>query len=91
MHRQNKKTYIMLDKKKYRLLTTANKVTVVTVYDRLNEALSYQDEFIDFCCLHLLDFQVALFSLNSRCEYVLKNEYSHEFTPCEIETTVDLS
>lgn len=48
----------MLDKKKYRLLTTANKVTVITVYDRLNEALSYQDEFIDFCCLHLLDFQV---------------------------------
>lgn len=81
----------MLDKKKYRLLTTANKVTVVTVYDRLNEALSYQDEFIDFCCLHLLDFQVALFSLNSRGEYVLKNEHSHEFTPCEIETTVNLS
>lgn len=85
------KTYIMLDKKKYRLLTTANKVTVITVYDRLNDALSYQDEFIDFCCLHLLDFQVALFSLNSRGEYVLKNEHSHVFTPCEIETTVDLS
>ena len=79
----------MLDKKKYRLLTTANKVTVVTVYDRLNEALSYQDEFIDFCCLHLLDFTVALFSLNSHGDYVLKNEHSHEFTSCEIETTVD--
>ena len=81
----------MLDKKKYRLLTTANKVTVVTVYDRLNEALSYQDEFIDFCCLHLLDFTVALFSLNFHGYYVLKNKHSHAFTPCEIETTVDLS
>ena len=66
----------MLDKKKYRLLTTANKVTVVTVYDHLKDALSYEDEFFDFCCLHLLDFQVALFSLNSRGEYVLKNEHS---------------
>lgn len=91
MHRQNKKTYIMLDKKKYRLLTSANKFPVVTVYDRLNEALSYQDEFIDFCCFHLLDFQVVLFSLNSRGVYVLKNEHFHEFIPCEIETTVDLS
>lgn len=85
------KTYIMLDKKKYRLLTTANKVTVVTAYDHLKDALSYEDEFLDFCCLHLLDFQIALFSLNSRGVYVLKNEHSHEFTLCEIETTVDLS
>lgn len=82
----------MLDKKKYRLLTTANKVTVVTVYDRFIDALSYQDKFIDFCCLHLLDFHFALFSLNSRGEYVLRDEHSHEFSPCEEnETTVDLS
>lgn len=81
----------MLDKKKYRLLTTANKVTVITVYDHLKDALSYEDEFLDFCCLHHIDFQYALFSLNSRNEYVLKNEHSHHFTPCEVETTVDLS
>lgn len=81
----------MLKKKKYRLLTIANKVTVIKVYDCKSEALFYQDEFIDFCCLHLLDFQVALFSLNSRGEYVLNYEHSHSFSPCEIETTVDLS
>lgn len=81
----------MLDKKKYRLLTTANKVTVVTAYDHLNDALSYQDEFLDFCCLHHIDFEFALFSLNSRNEYVLKNEHSHVFTRCEVESTLDLS
>lgn len=58
MHCQNKKTYNMLDKKKYRLVTTANKVSVVTAYDSLKDAKSYEDEFIDFCCLHILDFQV---------------------------------
>ena len=91
MHRQNKKTYNMLDKKEYRLLTIANKVSVVTAYDSLKDAKFYEDEFIDFCCLHILDFQVALFALNSRNEYVLRYEHSHEFKPCEIETTLDLS
>lgn len=81
----------MLDKKKYRLVTTANKVSVVTAYDSLKDANSYEDEFIDFCCLHDLDFQVALSALNSRNEYVLRYEHSLKFKPCEIETTLDLS
>lgn len=85
------KTYNMLDKKKYRLVTTANKVSVVTAYDSLKDVESYEDEFIDFCCLHILDFQVALFALNSRNEYVLRYEHSHKFKLCEIETTLDLS
>lgn len=81
----------MLDKLKYRLVTTANKVTVVTAYDSKEDATTYEDQFLDFCCLHTLDFQVALFALNSRNEYVLRYERSHKFKPCEIETTIDLS
>lgn len=91
MRRQNKKLYNMLDKKKYRLVTTANKVSVVTAYDSLNDVKSYEDEFIDFCCLHNLDFQVVSSALNSRNEYVLCYERSLKFKPCEIETTLDLS
>lgn len=43
LHCQNKKTYNM--KKKYRLVTTANNVEVVTSYDRLMYAQDYEDVF----------------------------------------------
>lgn len=77
--------------KKYKLVTTANNYAVVTAYEKLKDAISYQDEFIDFCCLHSIDFEVALYSLDDSQHYVLRNEGCQKFNPVDFKTTLDLS
>lgn len=77
--------------KKYKLVTTANNYSVVTAYKTLRAARSYEDEFIDFCCLHSVDFEVALYHLDDSQTYVLSYVHSQKFNPVDFKTTLDLS
>ena len=77
--------------KKYKLVTTANNVAVVTAYDRLKYAQDYEDEFWDFCCLHLLDGETALYRLDKSQTYQMCWKHVKTFDPLMSKMTFDLS
>lgn len=77
--------------KKYKLVTTANNVAVVTAYDRLMYAQDYEDVFWDFCCLHLLDGETALYRLDESQNYQMCWKHVKKFKPLKAKRTLDLS
>lgn len=91
MHRQKQKNYIMNVLKKYKLVTTANNVAVVTAYDRLMYAQDYEDVFWDFCCLHLLDGESVLYRLDDSKTYKMCWKHVKKFKPLNSLKTLDLS
>lgn len=81
----------MKDLKKYKLVTTANNVAVVTAYDRLMYAQDYEDVFWDFCCLHLLDGETVLYRLDESMTYQMCWKHVKKFKPLKSLKTLDLS
>lgn len=77
--------------KKYKLVTTANNVEVVTAYDRLLYAQDYEDVFWDFCCLHLLDGETALYRLDESQTYKMCWKHVKKFNNSNSLKTFDLS
>lgn len=81
----------MKNLKKYKLVTTANNVEVVTAYDRLKFVHDYVDLFWDFCCLHLLDGETALYRLDESQIYRMCWKHVKIFEPLKAKRTLDLS
>lgn len=77
--------------KKYKLVTTANNVEVITSYDRLMYAQDYEDDFWDFCCLHLLDGESILYRLDESQTYKMCWRHFKTFKPLKSKRTLDLS
>lgn len=77
--------------KKYKLVTTANNVEVITSYDRLMYAQDYEDVFWDFCCLHLLDGETILYGLDESQTYKMCWRHVKTFKPLKSKRTLDLS
>lgn len=81
----------MKDLKKYKLVTTANNVAVVTAYDRLIYAQDYEDVFWDFCCLHDLDGETVLYRLDESHTYKMCWKHVKKFEHLNSLITLDLS
>ena len=77
--------------KKYKLVTTANNVEVVTAYDRLKYAQVYEDVFWDFCCLHLLDGETDLYRLDESQIYQICWKHVKKFHKSNKKEIFDLS
>lgn len=77
--------------KKYKLVTIANNVEVVTAYDRLCFARDYEDVFWDFCCLHLLDGESVLYRLDESQTYKMCWKHVKNFKHSKKKITLDLS
>lgn len=78
-------------KKKYRLVTTANNVEVVTSYDSLLYAQDYEDVFWDFCCVYNLDGETVLYRLDESQTYRMCWKHVKKFKPLKAKITLDLS
>lgn len=78
-------------KKKYRLVTTANNVEVVTSYDCLLYAHDYEDYFWDFCCVYNLDGETVLYRLDESQTYRKCWKHVKKFKPLKEKITLDLS
>lgn len=81
----------MEDFKKYKLVTTANNVEVVTAYDRLLYAQDYEDVFWDFCCLHFVDGESVLYRLDESNTYNMCWKHKKTFKHSKTKRTLDLS
>lgn len=77
--------------KKYKLVTTANNVEVITAYDRLMYAQDYEDVFWDFCCVYLLDGESVLYRLDESNTYKMCWKHIKTFEPLKSKRTFDLS
>lgn len=77
--------------KKYKLVTTANNVEVITAYDRIMYVHDYEDVFWDFCCLHLLDGETVFYRLDYSQTYRMCWRHVKTFEPLMSKRTLDLS
>ena len=77
--------------KKYKLVTTAHNVEVVTTYDRLLYAQDYEDVFWDFCCLYLVDGESVFYRLDESQAYKMCWKHVKKFKPLKAKRTLDLS
>ena len=77
--------------KKYKLVTTANNVELITAYDRLMYAQDYEDVFWNFCCVYLLDGESVLYRLDESNTYKMCWKHIKTFEPLKSKRTLDLS
>lgn len=77
--------------KKYKLVTTANNVEVITAYDRLMYVQDYEDVFWDFCCVYLLDGESVLYRLDESQIYKQCWRHVKRFKQPKTKITFDLS
>ena len=81
----------MNDLKKFKLVTTANNVEVVTAYDSLLYAQDYEDIFWNFCCCYLVDGVSILYRLDDSNTYKMCWKHVKKFKHSKTKLTFDLS
>lgn len=81
----------MKDLKKYKLVTTANNVEVVSSHNRLSDAQDIEDDFWNFCSLFFVDGESVLYRLDESHTYKMCWKHIKTFKHSKTKRTLDLS